>query len=155
MIRQNKLLTVFAVFAVILVTLSAIRADEWDKQTILTINQPIRIPGMVLVPGTYVFKLADLKGDRNVVQVFNEKRDLLTTLFAIPNRRMEPTDKTELEFWETPAGSPIALRSWFYPGDLRGFEFYYPKRQAESISARAYQSVPVIERAEVNVKHHR
>ncbi len=156
MLKQNKILTGFAVIAVMLVSLSAIRADEWDKKTILTINQPIRIPGAVLAPGTYVFKLADLSSDRDVVQVFNERQNhLIATIFAIPDRRVERTDKTELEFWETPTGSPIALRSWFYPGDYRGFEFPYPKRQAESISARVYRSVPVLERAEVNVKRHR
>jgi hypothetical protein len=31
------------------------RADEWDKMTIVTVSQPIQVPGKVLPAGTYVF----------------------------------------------------------------------------------------------------
>jgi len=34
------------------------RADEWDKQTIMTFNKPVEILGQVLPPGTYVFRFA-------------------------------------------------------------------------------------------------
>ena len=61
-------------------------------------------------------------------------------------------DKTVLEFWETPEGNPVALRSWFYPGDNRGFEFPYPKNQARLISKRVHKEVPVLERAEADLK---
>ena len=37
-------------------------------------NQPVGIPGMVLDPGTYVFKLLDT-GSRNIVQVLNSDQD--------------------------------------------------------------------------------
>ena len=29
------------------------RADEWNKETRLEINQPLEIPGKILMPGTY------------------------------------------------------------------------------------------------------
>jgi hypothetical protein len=35
------------------------KADEWDKQTIVTFNKPVEVPGSVLRAGTYVFKLAE------------------------------------------------------------------------------------------------
>ena len=34
-----------------------VKADEWDKKTIFTFNAPVEVPGKVLTPGTYVFKL--------------------------------------------------------------------------------------------------
>ena len=37
------------------------RADEWDKKTTLTFNEPVQVPGITLSAGTYVFKdAADL-----------------------------------------------------------------------------------------------
>jgi hypothetical protein len=70
------------------------KADEWDKRTIVTFNQPVEIPGRVLPAGTYVFKLADSESDRNIVQVFTEDElKPLATVLAIPDSRMEPTDR--------------------------------------------------------------
>ena len=52
-------------------SLSGIRADEWDKTTIVTVNEPVQIPGTVLQPGTYTFRLMESPSDRHIVQVFN------------------------------------------------------------------------------------
>ena len=38
------------------------KADEWNQKTIFTFSGPVEIPGQVLSPGTYVFKLADIDG---------------------------------------------------------------------------------------------
>ena len=48
------------------------RADEWNKKTILTFSGPVQIPGATLPAGSYVFKLADIPGNRHVVQVFDK-----------------------------------------------------------------------------------
>src|ERR1700685_2968479 len=55
----------------------AAKADEWDKQTVLTFNEPVEIPGKVLPAGTYVLRLLDSQSDRNVVQVFTEDQKQL------------------------------------------------------------------------------
>jgi hypothetical protein len=108
------------------------KADEWDKQTVLTFNEPVEVPGKVLPAGTYVFRLADIQSDRNVVQVFTEdEKQLLATILAIPAYRIEPTDKTVVTFDERPSGSPEALHKWFYPGDNYGFEFVYRKSETQ------------------------
>lgn len=110
----------------------AVRADEWDKETILSFNEPVEIPGRVLPAGTYVFKLADSESDRNIVQVFTENQKyLLTTILAIPASRPEPKDSTVVTFEERPSGSPEAVHSWFYPGDTTGLQFVYPKSDRE------------------------
>ena len=111
------------------------RADEWDKKTTLTINEPLAISGTVLQPGRYVMKLDESPADRHVVHVFNEDGStLIATVLAIPNYRLEPTGETQLAFWETPAGQPRALRAWFYPGDSFGQEFAYPQNAATQIA---------------------
>lgn len=118
-------------------------ADQWNKRTILTVNEPIQVPGKVLQPGKYVMKLMDSPSNRHIVQIFNEREDQLqTTVLAIPNYRLQPTGDTEFQWWETPANQPKAMRAWFYPGDNFGQEFAYPKNEAVAIAATSNQNVP-------------
>jgi len=121
------------------------QADQWNKKTVLTINETLQIPGATLTPGKYVFKLMDSPANRHIVQVFNEdETQLITTILAIPNYRLQPTGKTEFGFWEMPQGSPPALRAWFYPGDNFGQEFAYPKTEATKIAAATHEPVQSI-----------
>jgi len=104
------------------------QADQWDKRTILTVNEPIQIQERLLPPGQYVLKLLNSSSDRHVVQIFNaEQSHIIDTVLAIPNYRLQPTGKSQFLFWETPPGNAKALRAWFYPGDNFGQEFRYPK----------------------------
>jgi LPXTG-motif cell wall-anchored protein len=115
---------------------SPARADQWDKKTIMTINEAVQVPNKVLEPGTYVFKLADSQSDRHIVQIFTQdEKHIVTTILAIPNYRLKPKGKTEFDFWETPAGQPRAMRAWFYPGDNFGQEFAYSAAMSTQISA--------------------
>jgi LPXTG-motif cell wall-anchored protein len=105
-----------------------VHADGWDKQTKFTFTEPIQVPGKVLPAGTYVFRLLNSTSDRHVVQIYDETgRKLVTTVLAIPNYQLEPKGRTVVKFDERPAGSPEALKAWFYPGDNFGQEFVYEK----------------------------
>jgi len=120
-----------------------LKADQWDKKTILTVNEAIQVPNKTLQPGKYVMRLLDSPSNRHIVQIFDENQQhLITTVLAIPNYRLQPTGKTQFGFWETPVGQPKALRSWFYPGDNFGQEFAYPKNQAMVIASTVHQPVP-------------
>jgi hypothetical protein len=122
------------------------RADEWNKKTTLTVSESFQVPNKVLPPGTYVIKLLDSPSDRHIVQIFNaDESQILTTILAIPNYRLQPTGKTVVSFWETPPGQPKALRAWFYPGDNFGQEFAYPKSAAVQIAAVSHETVPTTE----------
>jgi hypothetical protein len=119
------------------------RADEWDKTTKVTFSDPVQVPGKVLQAGTYIFRLLDDQGNRHIVQIYNEDHtSLITTVMAIPNERLQPTDKTVLLYDERPADQPMALAAWFYPGDNTGQEFVYPKSQAEELSRLNKRDVP-------------
>jgi hypothetical protein len=134
-----------AVCCAAIVTLMAapgVRADQWDKKTILTFSGPVQIPGATLPAGSYVFKLADLSGNRHVVQVFDKaEKKIYATLLAIPNDRMEPSDEPVVMFAERPAGSPQAVKVWYYPGERIGNEFVYPKSMAMKIAKANHQPV--------------
>jgi hypothetical protein len=118
-------------------------ADESDQKTTFTFSGPVEIPGQVLQAGTYVFKLADSESDRDIVQVFNkDENHLYGTFLAIPDQRLRPAGKPIITFDETPAGSPEAVKAWFYPGDDYGHEFVYPKSSAVRLAKANNTPVP-------------
>ena len=118
-----------------------IRADAWNRKTVITFSGPVEIPGVhlpgwgILPAGTYVFKILDSQANRHVVQIFNkEETKVYATILAIPNFRLKATDKTVITFRERPAGQPEALRAWFYPGRNWGEEFVYSKKKAMELA---------------------
>lgn len=123
----------------------ALAADEWNKKTKITFDQPVEIPGVgaqILPAGTYVFKLLDSSSNRHIVQVFSQdETHVFATILAIPNYRLKATDKTVMTFRERAAGQPEALRAWFYPGNTWGQEFVYPKSRAIELAKVTHQPV--------------
>lgn len=111
-------------------TIQLAKADEWNKETTVNFNAPVAVPGQVLPPGRYVFKLADSQSDHHIVQIFTEDQSqIVTTILAIPAYRLKSTDDTLITFEERATGSPEAVKRWFYPGDLDGMAFVYPEDQ--------------------------
>jgi len=118
-----------------------VKADDWNRKTVITFSAPVEIPGVhlvgwgVLPAGTYVFKILDSQSDRHIVQIFSkDELTIYATILAIPNFRLKATDKTVMTFRERPVGEPEALRAWFYPGRNWGEEFVYPKAKAIEIA---------------------
>ena len=111
-----------------------VQADTFDKKTVITFSEPFEVPGVdaqILPAGTYVFKVFESFGDRNIVQIFNaDETHLFTTILAINNYRLKPTEKTVLTFKERGQGQPEAIKAWFYPDNAFGQEFVYSKKRA-------------------------
>ena len=120
----------FAILLVSTAMLPLVKANEWNEETSVTFSSPVAVPGEVLPPGRYVFKLADSQADRNIVQILTEDhRELVATIVAIPAYRLNPTEDTLMTFKERPSGSPEAISRWFYPRHLAGVAFVYPEDQ--------------------------
>src|SRR6202171_4508609 len=118
--------------------LSSARADTWNKNTLVAFSQAVEVPGKILPAGTYTFQLLDSLSDRHIVQIFNaDGSQIIATILAINNYRLEPTGETVMKFGERPGDSPEALRAWFYPGDNFGQEFVYPKVRAIELAQTA------------------
>jgi len=142
--KNIRLMIVFSVMALLLAVSFSAKADSFDKLTYLTFSQPVELPGnVVLQPGTYAFTVIRNFPDRNVVQVFDKDRThLYATILAIPNYRVQATDKTVVKFTETEAGAPNAVKEWFYPGHANGAEFVYPKKRALELAKAENEPVP-------------
>jgi len=121
------------------------KADDWNRKTVITFSGPVEVPGVgaqILPAGTYVFKIVEFDTDRHIVQIFNQdETHVYTTILAIPNYRLQATDKTTITFRERPAGEPEALRAWFYPGRTWGEEFVYDRPKAIQLAKETNQYV--------------
>jgi hypothetical protein len=141
--KMKKLATfVFALALAGVLVAPRAKASEWNKKTLVTFNEPVEIPGRVLTPGTYVFKLLGSPADRDIVQIFNKNESqLYATILAIPDYRLFPTGKTVIKFEERKSDTPEAIRAWFYPGNQYGFEFVYPHTRAMQLAAAYHKPV--------------
>jgi len=141
--RSWKSLVVLLSIAVVSFTFIVnVHASVSDQKTIVTFNQPVDIPGKVLTPGTYVFKLLDAAGSRDVVQVLDKNETkVIATFLALPTEMSKPPDKPFIRFKEQAPGAPAAIEAWFYPGNTIGHEFVYPRQHASELAKANNQNV--------------
>ena len=136
-IKRNRFWLI-ASLALIGFTMKTALADEWDKEMILSFSAPVQVPGHVLQPGKYVFRLADDPSNRNIVQIFsvdnNDRWNFVATILTVSDYRMMTPDKPMVQFEERHLGDPEAIKSWFYPGDNTGWHFVYPKSEQLQVS---------------------
>ena len=153
---MRVLMKVCCAVALTVVVAAPARADQWNKKTFLTFSGPVQVPGVTLPAGTYTFKLADLTGNRHVVQIFDkDEKKIFTTILAIPDQRLEPSDKPVVLFAERARGVPQAVKAWFYPGETIGNEFVYPKSQAVAIAKATHETVLATNETSTDNEHMR
>ena len=133
-----------------------VNAQTSNEKTVITFSEPFEVPGadpQVLPAGTYAFTLVESLSDRNIVRITNvEGTHVYTTILAINNYRLKPTDKTVLTFKERGEGQPEAIKAWFYPGYAFGQEFVYSKKRAMELAKIADEPVLAMP-AEVTPEH--
>jgi LPXTG-motif cell wall-anchored protein len=133
--KRFKLVAMLSSFAFLALAITpGVKAQTSNEKTTMTFTEPFEVPGVdaqILPAGTYVFTLVDSYSDRNIVRITNEDgTHVFTTILAIANYRLKPTEKTVLTFKERGEGQPEAIKAWFYPGYIWGQEFVYPKKRA-------------------------
>lgn len=109
-----------------------------QERTVVTFDTPVELPGTVLPPGTYVFRMADT-ASRNVVQVLDEgEEDILGQWLSAQAERRDDdvTDEALVAFHDESEGATPAIQYWFLPGERVGQEFIYPEDQARTIAER-------------------
>jgi hypothetical protein len=117
-------------------------AQATDKRTLFTFSAPVALPGVTLPAGQYLFRLADPTTSGKVMQVLSgDGRTPYGLFFTVAAERPDPASTPEVRFMETAAGMPAAIKTWWYPGDRRGFELVYPKEQARRLAQGAVQPV--------------
>lgn len=93
--------------------LTTLFADNWDKKTVLNLNEELLIPGKTLAPGRYVLKLIDSQSNRHIVCVMNEREDQVNPRYSELATEADGRHAVYVlgdSCWE-PAGSPCVVLS--------------------------------------------
>ena len=131
---------------------SQARADKaW--RTSLRLAEPTEIPGMVLPAGEYIVKVINTQEARSIVQFTSpDEANVIATVLAVPNYRVQAAENTEFVYFQRAAGTPPAIKSWVYPGNNYGVEFVYPKAAAVELAEKTREPVFTTESAEPGLK---
>ena len=117
-------------------------AQTEDKRTYFTFSGPVALPGATLPAGRYEFRIVDTTTSRKVIQVLSDDgKKPYSMSNTIPDQRRDAPKDATVSFYETPAGTPAAVKSWWYPGETIGYQFIYPRAQARQIAQNTKQPV--------------
>lgn len=120
----------------------AAHADELNLETKIAFAAPVQIPGKVLAPGTYTFKLADPDNDSSAVEILNaSETKTYAMLETVSAERTGRIGHTQVTLAETGAGNVPVLTEWFYPGRKIGFQFLYPMKEERQLDQARIQKV--------------
>jgi hypothetical protein len=101
-----------------------------ERTTYLTFSRSVRLPGVTLRAGTYVFELADPMNAPGVVRVAS--RDRRTAYFLGFTHAAERPRGLRLDasvsLGESAAGVAPPITAWFPIGERSGHQFIYPDR---------------------------
>jgi len=127
---------------------AAAQGGTFNQRMYLTFSGTVQVPGRTLPAGTYLFQLAGTTS-RSIMQVYDKaEQHLLCQFFFIPardrtTRQLDAANgKPVVTLRETPEGVPPAIDVVYYPTDLTGKAFLYPKQQAQQLAAATHQPIP-------------
>jgi hypothetical protein len=118
------------------------QAQESTKKAFVTLSAPLEIPGTVLAPATYVFRVLDSANTRVLIQVWAEDFSKLhTTFIAIRDYRFAKQEKPIIVFDSQSPEVAFVGRAWCSPGSNFCLEFVYPRDRAAELAGNTHQTV--------------
>src|SRR5262245_2584947 len=108
---------------------------EWNRKSTLSTDRPVEFHGTVHEAGVYIVRLRQAGDRRSFVDILNQdETQVLATVVAVPDHRQRPDGTSEFTFHEVQGDGPKPVQTWYFPGDLVGLEFVYPKARAKEIA---------------------
>jgi LPXTG-motif cell wall-anchored protein len=142
MLRPKLPGVLYAVATLALLAPAIATAQPANKRTLFTFSGAVDMPGVALPAGQYEFTIANPDTSRNVIQVRSRDGKKSYGLFLTHSaERATAANDAQIRFMEASAGTPPAVKTWWYPGERTGYEFVYPKEQARRIAQRTKQTV--------------
>jgi hypothetical protein len=126
--HRKSLGMVFGMFLFALATMPSVSGnDNAAKTAYLTFGQPMRLPGVALGSGTYIFEVANPTSGADVVRVMS--RDRKTSYFqgftTRVERRRQLGANAVVSFGESARGSAPPITAWWPLGESTGRAFIY------------------------------
>lgn len=114
----------------------------WSPKSEILADTKIKFPGIKIEKGKtivlvlkYEFEVNQYESQKNrlLVEVFNEAQTKkLTSLLVFSDYRSEDRNGV-LVFYKTRKIKHRVVKSWWYPGNLWGYQFVYSKKRAKEI----------------------
>jgi hypothetical protein len=128
MLNRRLIRTAVVVAALGMIASSSINAGTaLTKVNRMTFTAPVRLPGVLLLPGTYVFESGALGMHPEIVRVTSANHQKLYYQgFTRSVQRPKIMDSTAaISFAEAPVGAPQSMTTWFPLGSPTGHGFIY------------------------------
>jgi hypothetical protein len=125
---QNVFRTLLGILLLGAMTTSSIGAvANLNRTTHVTFSHAVRLPGVALPPGTYVFEIVNPEDSADLVRVSAGDRSKVYVLqFTQATYRPVSRDlKPAVVLGEQPAGTPPTVQAWFPEDELVGRQFIY------------------------------
>jgi hypothetical protein len=99
------------------------------------VNKAVAIPGKVLAPGDYVFRLLNVGGGGSpVVAISSADYSAVYGFVQVyASYRNEPS-ATEIQSVASEGSDVKRIDSWFFPGQKDGYRFIYSKSDLEKLA---------------------
>lgn len=105
------------------------RASQASRMALVTFQERVEIPGMVLAPGEYLIEMITPENGPPIVTFWNpEKTRVFASVPAKVANRDTPADTAIVTFTDGPQ-NVAALKTLFYPGERVGARFIYRGEQ--------------------------
>ncbi len=125
--KRFSLSVLFLVIALVIITALPALAQQ-ESVLDVHLDKVAAIPGHVLPPGDYVFRLMDENFYPGFVQITSSNGNDYGFVQAFPSRRQNAGNSSVLLSPPDQAGLS-RVTAWYFPGEKYGYEFIYTKRQ--------------------------
>jgi hypothetical protein len=126
MFARKIVACVVLILSVLAVASMSASSMTWNRTTHFTFNMPVRLPGVLLTPGTYTFELAS-SNDLSLVRV-RDRSGTKVYLTAFTYLVTRPDDKRldpAITLGEATPSAPRSIKVWYPQGELTGRQFIY------------------------------
>lgn len=115
-----------------------ITSPDQERSANIDVTTAIRLPGITLQPGTYVFKLGTPAMKQNVVEVYNTDGTKKIATFLTVDYPEPMTGSAATVLYP----NTNTVRAWYFPGEPVGRAFVYSEDEARTLYTTA--STPVL-----------
>lgn len=123
----RRAIHVTCVLAALSVVAGTLSATTLNRTTYFAFNNPVRVTGVLLPPGDYVFEIANPGTTANVVRIRERKGSkvyanaLTRGITRPPAKRLDAL----VIFGEAGPTAPRPIRAWYPAGVTTGYEFLH------------------------------
>jgi hypothetical protein len=129
--RIASYLSLGVVFSLVLLALPAFAQNE----TVMNVNvkTPVAVPGRILAPGKYLFRLVDTSSLPNEVQITKADGTPVVGFITVFDSIREHHGATAIKTSKPDRAGVVRITSWYFPGQRYGYRFVYSKSQEQKL----------------------